>query len=64
MRTMQSVAAVLIGLVAIIVLELGADTVVRGLLPGAFDGGGGTDTWSMILLALVYVGILRWSAAT
>ncbi len=53
----RSLAAIVVGFVAIGVLSFGTDALVRSAMPGMFDGAGRTDSVPLLVLTIVYVGV-------
>jgi hypothetical protein len=54
---LRSIAAVAIGFVFIGALAVGADMVLKSVLPGAFDAAGRVDEVPVLLLIMGYVGL-------
>jgi hypothetical protein len=54
---LRSIAAVAIGFVFIGALAVGADMVLKSVLPGAFDASGRVDEVPVLLLMMGYVGL-------
>lgn len=63
----RSVMAIVVGFLFIGLLAFGADAVLRGAMPGAFDATGRMTSVSVLLLTLAYVGVFAiagcWLAA-
>ncbi|HEU4564869.1 MAG TPA: hypothetical protein VFS05_09490 [Gemmatimonadaceae bacterium] len=54
---MRSAIAIATGFLLILVLSLGADSVVRATMPGAFGPGGRTDSVTLLLMVQAYLSV-------
>lgn len=58
---LRSIAAIVAGFVFIVALSIGADTILRSVMPGLFDAAGRVDSVPALLFIMAYVGVFAVS---